>query len=93
MESTLITVRFWAGARQAAGVSEITCQGSDAPSLSVVVQRALAAVDPERRDQLCRVVAACSVLVEGQGVAGREPDEVRVAAGATVELLPPFAGG
>jgi molybdopterin converting factor small subunit len=41
-------------------------------------------------DRLVRVAAACSLLVDGR------PDHARAAVlveGATVDLLPPFAGG
>ena len=93
MPPTLITVRFWAGAREAAGVGEITLTEAHGTSLESLLEQVLAAVDPERRDRLSRVVGACSVLIDGQGIAGRTPAEVTVLPGQTVELLPPFAGG
>lgn len=93
MTTTLITVRLWAGAREAAGTGEITLPGSELPSMEAVLAHVLDAVAPDRRDRLSRVVAACSVLVDGRGIAGRDPAEVLVRPGQVVELLPPFAGG
>lgn len=93
VNTSLIIVRFWAGARAAAGVGEVSVEGADGPSLTDLLDRVMEAVAPERRDHLTRVVAACSVLVDGQGTAGRAPATVRLEPGQTVELLPPFAGG
>lgn len=93
MDSSLITVRFWAGARAAAGVAEITLDTGEGVTLSALVARAVDAVAAERRVALSHVVGACSVLVDGQGIAGRAPEDVVVAPGQVVELLPPFAGG
>ncbi|MGZ4591402.1 MAG: MoaD/ThiS family protein [Actinomycetes bacterium] len=76
------TVRFWAGARAAAGRSE---QPYDGPTLGVVVD-ALAA---EHGPALARVLAHCSFLVDGVR-AGRD---FALSDGEVVEVLPPFAGG
>ena len=45
------------------------------------------------RSRLAEVLAVCSVLVGDRPVGSRAPEDVRLAAGDTVELLPPFAGG
>lgn len=74
-------------------MGEITLSGAEMPSMEAVLAQVLDTVDPDRRDRLSRVVAACSVLVDGQGIAGRAPAEVIVEPGQVVELLPPFAGG
>ncbi len=39
------------------------------------------------------VLSICSTLVGSVPVGAREPSEVRLSPGDTVELLPPFAGG
>ncbi|WP_211288002.1 MoaD/ThiS family protein [Mumia flava] len=44
-------------------------------------------------DRFTRVLEICSVLVGEQPVGGADPETVDVPPGATVELLPPFAGG
>ena len=77
-----VTVRYWAGARAAAGVDEEVL-----PSVGTVgelVDRLLAA-----RPGLAPVLPVCSLLVGGRVGAGEDP----VPAGAVVEVLPPFAGG
>jgi molybdopterin synthase sulfur carrier subunit len=43
--------------------------------------------------RLAAVLAVCSVLVGDQPVGSRDPGSVEVRPGATVEFLPPFAGG
>jgi len=79
--ASLVTVRYWAGARAAAGV------GSDeVPGDSVA---AVAAAVGELHPALRPVLAVSSFLIDG---ATARPEDA-VASGATVEILPPFAGG
>lgn len=82
--ATTITVRYWAGARAAAGVAE---ESYDAPQTIAGLREAAIARHPES-DRLASVLAVCSVLVDG-----RQPQGGEVAAGSVVEFLPPFAGG
>lgn len=89
-ETPVITVRYWASARAAAGVETDALPVSDALTLTDVVRRA-AALHPGTR--LPGVLEACSVLVGDQPVKSRAPDDVVVRPGQTVEFLPPFAGG
>ncbi|HEX4686744.1 MAG TPA: MoaD/ThiS family protein [Nocardioides sp.] len=89
-ETAPITVRYWASARAAAGVETDDLAVSEALTLTDVVRRA-AALHPGTR--LPGVLEACSVLVGDQPVKSREPDDVLVRPGQTVEFLPPFAGG
>ena len=88
---TVVTVHYWAAARAAAGVSEDRIATDGPLSLAEVRDRALA-LHPEA-DGLARVIAACSVLVGDTPVGRRDPAEVMVSPGASVEFLPPFAGG
>ncbi|SEV89968.1 Molybdopterin converting factor, small subunit [Austwickia chelonae] len=77
----MVTVRYWAAARAAAGVAEE----------SVVPGRVadvLAAAEA-RHPQLAPVVAVASVLVDGLAV----DRDAEAPAGCTLEVLPPFAGG
>ncbi len=76
-----VTVRYFAGARAAAGVAQESLPASTLGEL-----RDLLAVRPA----LTRVVAAASFLVDGVSV--RDP-AYRLGVGATVDVLPPFAGG
>lgn len=79
-----VTVRYWAAAREAAGVdSEPLGLGADA-TVSDAVAAAVAA-----HPDLARVASVATFLIDGRA-AGR--DGV-LASGATLEFLPPFAGG
>lgn len=84
-----VLVRYWAGARAAAGMTE---ESFPAPStlsqlLDEVVTR------HADRPRLKDVLAVCSVLVGDRPVGSSDPQTVVLRPGDTVELLPPFAGG
>jgi molybdopterin synthase sulfur carrier subunit len=89
-ETALITVRYWASARAAAGVESDALEATEPVTLADVVRRA-AALHPGTR--LPQVLEACSVLLGDQPVKSRDPEAVLVRPGQTVEFLPPFAGG
>ncbi len=86
-----ITVRYWAGARAAAGVDSDVVPAGGGTTLAAVLSavRALHADRPRLAD----VLAVCSVLVGERPVGAADPADVVLRAGDTVELLPPFAGG
>lgn len=94
-----VTIRLWAGARAAAGVSSIEIEIDEARSVgwlaAEVVRRAPAgeASAPPDRERLARVLEVCSVLVGEQPLGAADRDTVMVAPGSTLEFLPPFAGG
>jgi molybdopterin synthase sulfur carrier subunit len=78
----MVVVRYFAGARAAAGVAE---EKVDAGSLAE-----LATVVVSSRPGLASVLAVASFLVDGlvwHDRAAPLPDD------ATVDILPPFAGG
>lgn len=77
-----VTVRYWAGARAAAGVDSDTVTGCQ------TVADAVAAVT-RLRPALAPVTAVSSLLLEGRPAS---PD-VALVAGSVLEVLPPFAGG
>lgn len=79
-------VRYFAGARAAAGVSEdrVTMGTTD------TVADVLAAELDRRGTDLARVLPSCSVLLNGVAVHDRT---VPVPDGAELDVLPPFAGG
>jgi molybdopterin synthase sulfur carrier subunit len=89
-ETAPITVRYWASARSAAGVTSDALPVTGPLTLTDVVRRAVA-LHPGTR--LPGVLEACSVLVGDRPVASSHPDGVLVSPGDTVEFLPPFAGG
>jgi molybdopterin synthase sulfur carrier subunit len=75
-----ITVRFWAGAQRAAGHAEEALAADTVGEL----RETLAG-----RSALSRICAVASFLVDGQ----QASDSTPLAAGAVVDVLPPFAGG
>lgn len=84
-----VLVRYWAGARAAAGVSE---ESFAAPlTLSQLLHEVV--MRHGDRPRLKDVVGVCSVLVGDRPVGTSDPQSVVLRPGDTVELLPPFAGG
>jgi molybdopterin synthase sulfur carrier subunit len=80
------TIRYWAAARDAAGVAE-------EPYDAVTLADALDSVQLRHGDPLSRVLARCSFIVDEAPVGGRDHASVALSADGTVEVLPPFAGG
>ena len=78
-------VRYWAAAKEAAGVAE---ESFDAVTLGELMTKIT-----QNRAELARVVGRSSFLVDGSPVGRRAHEEVILGDGATVEVLPPFAGG
>lgn len=78
--SAQVTVRYWAGARRAAG--------RDSEQLSAGNLRDLLS-QLGSRPALTEVIAASSVLVDGIA----NPSDNPLPEGAVVDILPPFAGG
>jgi sulfur-carrier protein len=83
-----VTVHFWAAAKAAAGVGEESVELPGGATLGDLI------ADVRRRHgaDLDRVIGICSVLVNGSQ-AGPVPATVLLPEDATVEFLPPFAGG
>ncbi len=84
-----VTLRYWAAAKEAAGVAEETYPAVG--SLAELLARAVAIRPDDGR--LARVLARCAFLVDGDPVGLRPHDAVLLVPGAVVEALPPFAGG
>lgn len=87
--AALVRVRYFAGARAAAGVPEerVRVTASDTgPTAADVVDAVVAAHD----ERLAQVVAASSFLLDGVAVRDRS---VEVTDGCEFDVLPPFAGG
>ena len=89
-----VTVRYWAGARAATGVASDVVDGStvaDVVTAAVALHPALGPVAAavSLHPALEPVAAVATFLVDGSA----SPPDRTVPAGATVEVLPPFAGG
>ena len=78
-----VTVRYFAGARAAAGVETET---RDAGTLQELVGQ----IVESHGERLERVLTACSFLVDGTQARNRS---LALQPGAVVDVLPPFAGG
>ena len=76
------TIRYWAGARAAAGTPEEPYEGE---LLGDVLDAAAAAHGAD----LARVLTVASILIDGT----RSGRDAVLTDGATIEVLPPFAGG
>lgn len=89
-ETQVITVRYWAGAKHAAGTDHDDLPSATPLTLADVRERAIA-LHPGTR--LAEVLAVCSTLVGERPVGTADPTELEIRPGETVEFLPPFAGG
>jgi molybdopterin converting factor small subunit len=79
----VVTIRYWAGARAVAGrEEEAVAAGTIGELLTVLGDR----------PDLARVLAAASLLVDGEAVRRGDSDR-KLATGSVVDVLPPFAGG
>jgi sulfur-carrier protein len=84
----MVTVRYWAAAKHAAGVAQDTLS---AATLAEALDAAVAS--HEASADFRSVLARSSFLVNGQQAGGRPADTVPLPEGAVIEVLPPFAGG
>lgn len=82
-DGRVVTVRYWAGAKAAAGLGEEAVEAATVGELLGVLGG---------RPPLARVLNAASLLVDGTAVR-REDSGRQIPAGAVVDVLPPFAGG
>lgn len=85
-----VTMRYWASARSAAGTDSDDLDVDGPVSLADLTARVRAVHDSRRFSD---VLACCSVMVGDRPVTTDDPATVMVDPGATVEFLPPFAGG
>ncbi len=86
-----VTLRYWASARAAAGTDTDALEVSGPVSLAELTKRAREAHADSSR--FADVLSCCSVMVGDRPVTTDDPHSVTVQPGATVEFLPPFAGG
>ena len=82
--TAVLTVRYFAGARVAAG--GVSIESAEAPTLDALTQLLTA----RHGERLAVVLKAASFLVDGLACHDRH---ATLPAGSTVDVLPPFAGG
>jgi sulfur-carrier protein len=80
----MVSIRFYASAREAAGVPETTLSAKDSGQL-------LACLRERYGEPMARVLTTASLLVDGRHV--RANENVLLEPNTTVDVLPPFAGG
>lgn len=83
----MVTVRYWAAAKQAAGVAEDTLPAETLAGALADVAALHGTADFEA------VLARSSFLVDGEQVGAKPPGQVSLREGTLIEILPPFAGG
>lgn len=86
-----VTLRYWASAKAAAGVSEDVVEVAGPVDLASLVDESVRRHGDSQR--LSDVLDCCSVMIGDQPVASQDRAAVSVPPGSTVEFLPPFAGG
>jgi sulfur-carrier protein len=86
----MVTIRYWAAAKEAAGVADESCE---AGTLAEALAAALGRRDQGAADRLRAVLARSSFLVDGAPAGVRRPEDISLPAAAVIEVLPPFAGG
>lgn len=84
----VVTVRYWAAARAAAGRTEDVVSGESVADVLAAV-RVVHGADPSFE----RVLGVSSLLLGDLPLGSRDLRLVAVAHGDVVEVLPPFAGG
>ena len=83
-----VTIRYWAAAKEAAGVQE---ESVEAITLSDLLNTVVASRKPDGR--LADVLARSSFLVNADPAGRADRSSIVLDDGAVVEVLPPFAGG
>ena len=82
-DDPMILVRYFAGARAAAGCPEEKVTGATLESV-------IAAISQRHGERLATVLSGSTFLVDGLANHDRS---ATLLAGTTVDVLPPFAGG
>ena len=82
----LVTVRYWAAAKEAAGCGTEKLPGR---TLAEVIRTAGDLHGPD----LSRLLEICSFIVGDQPAKRAAAEAIDLDAGVVVEVLPPFAGG
>ena len=85
-ETPVVLVRYWAGAKAAAGVAEESVAAGTLGEL-------FAQLRVDRSERFSQVLSLCSCVVSEQPVAPEQRETFSLRAGDVVDVLPPFAGG
>lgn len=83
-----VTIRYWAAAKEAAGISE---ESVAARTLADALDAVLASRGSDSRFR--EVLARSSVLIDGTRANKAAGESITLSADSVIEVLPPFAGG
>jgi molybdopterin converting factor small subunit len=83
-----VTIRYWAAAKEAAGIPE---ESVDAVTLRDALDAVVVTRRPDTR--LAAVIKRSSFLVNADPVGRAAKESIVLDEGAVIEVLPPFAGG
>jgi molybdopterin converting factor small subunit len=90
----IVTLRYWAAAKDAAGIAEETITaGTLAEALAAARGQAAPGGHAGQDSRLRAILARSSFLIDGMPAGTRAPDEIMLSDAAVIEVLPPFAGG
>jgi sulfur-carrier protein len=90
----IVTLRYWAAAKEAAGLAEETVSaGTLAEALATARGKAEGIGAAGQGARLRAVLARSSFLIDGMPVGSRAPEAVVLSDASVIEVLPPFAGG
>ena len=81
----MLTVRYWAAARAAAGVSEESATGG------TTISALIAELSDRHGGRLPALLGRCSFLLDGEQL--HEGTDRALPAEGIIDVLPPFAGG
>jgi sulfur-carrier protein len=84
----IVTFRYWAAAKDAAGTAEEKIAAS-----TLAEALATASGGAQRGTRFSAVLARSALLIDGDPVGARAPESVLLTDAAVIEVLPPFAGG
>ena len=90
----IVTLRYWAAAKDAAGTAEETVAAETLAGALAAARGKTDSGQHARQDaRLAAVLARSSFLIDGAPVGSRAPEAVVLTDSAVIEVLPPFAGG
>jgi sulfur-carrier protein len=90
----IVTLRYWAAAKEAAGVAEETIRaGTLAEALAAAGRRGGNGAEAAQDPRLRAVLSRSSFLIDGSPVGSRAAETVMLSDASVIEVLPPFAGG
>lgn len=84
----IVTIRYWAAAKDAAGTSEEKISAETLATALDVVRR-----KHEDNSRFANVLACSSFLIDSNPAGRHAAENIMLNEGAVVEVLPAFAGG